>query len=294
MLHVITVASPHKPNQTRLSPSTTIRFKSSLPSITMIIMNEKPVMQLKSILAENDVVCGRNAVAHSHQGNKLFRNIIDEMAPRYQSTKSRSEKKEITLEVINIIRLNGGRFIKAELDDDVSTQLFEEASPEFIYEKVSHALRARTTKLARVQKSARAKMDDETASVREEPAVEAGERFEEILQRQQRILKDLMAKKAAEDGKKLEEDGDSSYDIDSGSAAAPIAEFKEDDASSITSTDVDDFGEIFEFVMTPDLLRFASDGINGPVFDEPLPVGGKRVSLSRTLDPDVVSKLSKL
>jgi hypothetical protein len=95
-------------------------------------------------LQENDVVCGRSTVTHTHAGNKLFRSLIQEHGFIYQGTPTRSVKKKATLNVIDAIRELGGRFLKVA--DNKSSKntpdTFEVADFDFTYEKCSHALRS--------------------------------------------------------------------------------------------------------------------------------------------------------
>jgi hypothetical protein len=95
-------------------------------------------------LQENDVVCGRSTVTHTHAGNKLFRSLIREHGFIYQGTPTRSVKKRATLNVIDAIRELGGRFLKvADHKSSKNTpDTFEVADFDFMYEKCSHALRS--------------------------------------------------------------------------------------------------------------------------------------------------------
>lgn len=65
-------------------------------------------------LRDQDVVCGRDKLAHSHAGNRRFRKVIHAYRERYQSAKRRDEKTRITTEIINMIALEGGRFVRLD------------------------------------------------------------------------------------------------------------------------------------------------------------------------------------
>jgi hypothetical protein len=109
-------------------------------------------------LNEYDVVCGRSRMAHTHPGNKHFRRLVKEYSFAYQNAKAREEKKRITLSIIAAIESLGGRFLKFEGNDDedepfgdvfeadtvasAASLICTEASAEYQYEKVSHALRS--------------------------------------------------------------------------------------------------------------------------------------------------------
>lgn len=92
---------------------------------------------------EADVVCGRNTLARSHPGNRRFRALIQKSGLAYQKSKNRKQKKKITHQVIQAIFSRGGEFLKV-CDEplDEAEPCLEVASEEFIYEKVSHALRS--------------------------------------------------------------------------------------------------------------------------------------------------------
>ena len=97
-------------------------------------------------LGPADVVCGRTALARSHGGNLKFRRLISKFGPVYQDAKSRKQKKNITMDIIKAIFHQGGRFLRATcespLSEDPENLCLEVAPRDFIYEKVSHALRS--------------------------------------------------------------------------------------------------------------------------------------------------------
>jgi hypothetical protein len=88
-------------------------------------------------LQDNDVICGKGRLVHSHPGNKQFRRLIHFRRESYQTAHLRDDKKQITNSVIEAIHRLGGRFVKM----DESGQ-YTQVSDEYQYEKVSHALRA--------------------------------------------------------------------------------------------------------------------------------------------------------
>ena len=94
--------------------------------------------ELNFAVYENDVLFGRNKNAHSHTGNKRFRQLIQELRQEYQDAHFRQEKSIITLKIIDIIcTIRGGRFLKYDANE--GWQCVSETDR---YEKVSHALRS--------------------------------------------------------------------------------------------------------------------------------------------------------
>ena len=89
-------------------------------------------------LNDNDVYCGRDRLAHTHLGNKIFRDLVRTFRFSYQNARRRAEKTKITSEIIAAIHAEGGRFIKR--DDD--TGKFSKLDAAGIHDKVSHALRS--------------------------------------------------------------------------------------------------------------------------------------------------------
>lgn len=103
---------------------------------------EQESLQIRDSLTCKDVVCGRNKLAHCHPGNKDFRRLVSQHGDDYRNTKSRSHKKSLTCLVIETIHDKGGRFLKVvQWREDEPAQLVQ-ASEEYVYEKVSHALRS--------------------------------------------------------------------------------------------------------------------------------------------------------
>lgn len=87
-------------------------------------------------VSKHDVICGKKC--EKHPGNTAFRKIVTEFSQQYQSTSSRSLKKQIIEQVIGRVHQLGGRFIK---ENDERTTMVD-VSQHYVYEKVSHALRS--------------------------------------------------------------------------------------------------------------------------------------------------------
>jgi hypothetical protein len=84
-----------------------------------------------------DIICGRDKLSVHHPGNRRFRILIQMYGARYQSSKTRKEKTEITRTIIEMVHNYGGRFVKLTADETfVQLQMAE------IHDKVSHALRS--------------------------------------------------------------------------------------------------------------------------------------------------------
>jgi len=89
-------------------------------------------------ILDNDVLCGRDKHATTHPGNRRFRSIIQSNCERYQMAQKRSEKSQISVEVISAVHEAGGRFLR--FDEDLACWV--EVQKEDVKDKISHALRS--------------------------------------------------------------------------------------------------------------------------------------------------------
>jgi hypothetical protein len=106
-----------------------------------------------------DVICGKKC--ERHPGNTDFRKIVSEYKTAYQTTSTRETKKQIIETVIQRVADNSGRFVR-ESDDLTSMEL---VPSQYIYEKVSHALRStRQCKSPTLPAAALLRRHDDTAS----------------------------------------------------------------------------------------------------------------------------------
>jgi hypothetical protein len=106
-----------------------------------------------------DVICGKKC--ERHPGNTDFRKIVSEYQTAYQTTSTRETKRQIIETVIQRVADNGGRFVR-ESDDLTSMEL---VPSQYIYEKVSHALRSvRQCKSPTPPAAALPRRHDDTAS----------------------------------------------------------------------------------------------------------------------------------
>ena len=65
-----------------------------------------------------DVLTGRDAVAHSHPGNRHYRELCRSHKKRYNDARRRSVKSDIIHAIIEAVKRGGGRFMT--LDDHVA------------------------------------------------------------------------------------------------------------------------------------------------------------------------------
>ena len=132
-----------------------------------------------------DVICGRDKLTHAHCGNKRFRHIIEMNREAYQTAPSREKKTSITIQIVKMIRECGGRFLK----QDEATGMFEEVTPTYAREKVSHALRS-----AKDPNRPRIKKKREVRKYVPTPQEDA--QFQETLRDQQKIFQSLLEREA--------------------------------------------------------------------------------------------------
>ncbi|KAL7555332.1 hypothetical protein ACA910_002257 [Epithemia clementina (nom. ined.)] len=57
-----------------------------------------------------DVLLGRGKRSHEHWGNKAYMDIIFSYLPAYTATTRNNDKSHITIEVVALVKKNGGRF----------------------------------------------------------------------------------------------------------------------------------------------------------------------------------------
>jgi hypothetical protein len=83
----------------------------------------------------HDVLLGRGKASYEHMGNLRFRYWVESHAKQYDLATSSSEKKQLTHEIVQLVKDSTGRFLKddeagwIEVEDDVARL------------KVSHAFR---------------------------------------------------------------------------------------------------------------------------------------------------------
>jgi len=86
----------------------------------------------------NDVLYGRGEKINSHFGNKTFRLLVSDRKVIYISGNN-DEKAKISRDVLNIIAMKGGRFLRQE------GKFWAEVSKEKALKKISQALREKQT-----------------------------------------------------------------------------------------------------------------------------------------------------
>jgi hypothetical protein len=94
-----------------------------------------------------DIVCGRGAPSKSNTGNQVFRDLIQLYQTSYICSK-RSDKPRIAKEVLQKIRLRGGRFVKRDTTTN-GRAAWTAVGEQQAYEKVCQALRDGAPELRR-------------------------------------------------------------------------------------------------------------------------------------------------
>jgi len=95
----------------------------------------KPLQAAPHGTSEFDVLLGRGRIHTKHNGNLYYRKLINSHSARYQAAKSRIDKKQIKLEVLNCFK-DKGRFMKY---DDESNK-WKEVSSTYALEKIKESL----------------------------------------------------------------------------------------------------------------------------------------------------------
>lgn len=91
---------------------------------------------------DRDILCGRGALMIWHPGNKHFRRLVQTHRQRYFFSR-RQEKKKIASQIIEEVRIHGGRFLRKSQSSDNLNEInvWVEIDEERAYQKVCQALR---------------------------------------------------------------------------------------------------------------------------------------------------------
>jgi hypothetical protein len=90
-----------------------------------------------------DVLTGRDSIAHSHPGNRYYRELCRTHKKRYKDARRRAVKSDIIHAIVEAVKRGGGRFMT--LDDYVDNgKTWVEMEDYDIHKKVSHNLRHRS------------------------------------------------------------------------------------------------------------------------------------------------------
>lgn len=92
-------------------------------------------------ITDADVISGRDKLACSHPGNRVFRSLVIAHGPAYQAANFRKQKARIVNMIIDTIRNSGGRFMSLE-GSAASSVCWVEMNQATTYQKVAHALRS--------------------------------------------------------------------------------------------------------------------------------------------------------
>jgi hypothetical protein len=85
-----------------------------------------------------DIVCGRGAPKNFQYGNQVFRELVEEYQSKYFCAK-RSDKADIAMKVLDIVKARGGRFVRRQ--KAAGLFCWEPIGDKSAYEKVCQALR---------------------------------------------------------------------------------------------------------------------------------------------------------
>jgi len=96
------------------------------------------------VKSTDDVICGTGDELTHHDGNKLFRNLVDARTTVYSKATRNSEKQDIIEE---IVRLFKGNFVNSFMDSDITYVIPRER----VLEKVKQCMRDRILKANKKQ-----------------------------------------------------------------------------------------------------------------------------------------------
>jgi hypothetical protein len=128
------------------------------------------------IPALSDILLGRGKPIHSHPGNIWLHQLVDEAIPRYEKCR-KLEKTGLTIELVNKVKENNGRFLKQE-PSGVWLVTDDEASRN----KVSHLFRARRGPVLEVMARQREQQQahQRTAQISDAPPAGKRSKFDHV------------------------------------------------------------------------------------------------------------------
>jgi hypothetical protein len=92
-------------------------------------------------IADADVISGRDKLAFTHPGNRVFRSLVIAHGHAYQAANFRKQKARIVNTIIDVIHNSGGRFLSLE-GSGAGSIGWVEMNQATTYQKVAHALRS--------------------------------------------------------------------------------------------------------------------------------------------------------
>lgn len=72
-----------------------------------------PLVRIRNPTKE-DVLCGRGGGINAHEGNVAFRQMVHEQKERYNVAANKQEKAEISQQIVDQVKENGGRFLQKD------------------------------------------------------------------------------------------------------------------------------------------------------------------------------------
>mgnify|MGYP000629504932 CR=1 FL=1 len=111
-------------------------------------------------LNEHDVLCGRGSGPNDRVGNVEFRNLVLSRKAEYLAAPSRDAKGRIATEIVDTVRLRGGRFLRKlspaqakEAGFKRGTKVYELADEGTVLEKAKQTLRQNRAEFVKTQGS---------------------------------------------------------------------------------------------------------------------------------------------
>ena len=155
-----TLALPHCNNYSSSSPPSKVTPHRS-PSCGTLTKNRTSPNPAGGYIWEvhpHDILCGRGAPTHFHEGNQRFRDLVKEYQTIYLCSK-RSDKPQIATELMSVVQSRGGRFLRRVKTSGTGRFAWEEIGELRAYEKVCQALREGAPEIRR-KMIAHSKMED--------------------------------------------------------------------------------------------------------------------------------------
>lgn len=91
--------------------------------------NDNPIIFVNEV-SVNDILMGRGASIDKNEGNKRFREVVQQHKNEYLSTSRQRQKHTIAMKIMNEIKSRGGRFLKQiENQDNFNALKASESAP---------------------------------------------------------------------------------------------------------------------------------------------------------------------
>jgi len=123
----------------RLEAEQMTNFKTQMGSSRVSSKSEETNQEVIIVPGPRDVLLGRGRLIQENMGNIRYRNLIESYRDQYDIARKK-EKTRLTVEIVQKVNNDGGRFLK-QFNEDGEGTTWVEVSTNVAREKVSHSFR---------------------------------------------------------------------------------------------------------------------------------------------------------